>query len=534
MVPLLREMFPEQLSYGLSWFTGSILLALMALPTIISVSEDAIHAVPVSYREASLAMGASKWETTIKVVVPAAVSGISSAAIMGVGRAIGETMAVMMVTGNSAIFPDPLWNIFSMISTITGILASEMPEVVVGSLHYSSLFFLAFVLLIMVLAVNVLARVVTKRTQRKFGTVEPSSRLMDRLADRIVPLTEKVDSTMAMRFLRKHSSRIRVAIVVGLAFVFVLMMASLFTDGTKAIAGSVMMVAGFWLLLNEMKGYDRNNMQKVAHGVLYLAMATVLLILAVILGHIIINGLPAISWEFLTEPVKDGGREGGIFPAIVGTLELMAGTILLALPLGILTGVYLAEYAKDTKFTRAVREAIDLLNGTPSIVFGLFGFAALVMAAGFGYSMIAGWITLSLMILPVIIRTTEEAVRAVPKELREASRAMGATKWQTTVKVVIPAAIGGIMTGSVLAVGRAAGETAPIMFTATVAYSTSLADSIFEPVMALPYHLYYLATEVPRAESMQYGTACVLLLIVLSMFVLASFIRYRSNKKIRW
>ena len=534
LVPLLRELFPDNLAYGLSWFTGSILLALMALPTIISVSEDAIHAVPVSYREASSAMGASKWETTVKVIVPAAVSGISSAVIMGIGRAIGETMAVMMVTGNTAIFPDPLWNIFSMISTVTGTLASEMPEVVVGSLHYSALFFLAFVLLMMVLVVNVMARVVTRRTQKKFGTVAVSRGFIDKVADRIVPLTEAVDRTSFMKTVRRYSAQIRTGFIIALAFVFVLMMASLFTDDVKAIIASALMVAGFWMLFHEIKGFDRNSVQKIAHATLAVAMGFVVLILVVILGYIIAKGLPAISWDFLTEPVMNGGRDGGISSAIIGTLELMAGTILLALPLGVMTGVYLAEYSKDTRFTRIVREAIDLLNGTPSIVFGLFGFAVLVMAAGFGYSLIAGWITLSLMILPVVIRTTEEAIRTVPRELREASRAMGATKWQTTVKVVLPAAISGIMTGSVLAVGRAAGETAPIMFTAAVAYSTTLADSIFEPVMALPYHLYYLATEVPRAETMQYGTACVLLLIVLSMFALASFIRYRSNKKIRW
>jgi len=316
--------------------------------------------------------------------------------------------------------------------------------------------------------------------------------------------------------------------------VFILMMSSLFTTDLNAIVASAMMVLGFWMLFSEMKGYNRNSVEKVAHSVLAVFMGIVILILFVLLGYIIVNGISAISWDFLTQPVMNGGRDGGIFPAIIGTLELMAGTILLSLPLGIFTGVYLAEYAKDSAFTRAVREAIDLLNGTPSIVFGLFGFSALVLAAGFGYSMVAGWITLALMILPVIIRTTEEAVNSVPKELREASRGMGATKWQTTVKVVIPAAISGIMTGAVLAVGRAAGETAPIMFTAAVAYSTTLADSIFEPVMALPYHLYYLSTEVPGATEMQYGTACVLLLIVLSLFVLASFIRYRSSKKIRW
>lgn len=221
-------------------------------------------------------------------------------------------------------------------------------------------------------------------------------------------------------------------------------------------------------------------------------------------------------------------------PAIVGTLELVLGTAAIALPLGIFTGVYLSEYAKDTRATRTLREAIDILNGTPSIVFGLFGLSFFVIYLGFGYSIIAGWFALAFMILPVIIRTTEEAVRTVPKELREASRALGATKWRTTVKVVLPAAISGITTGSILAIGRAAGETAPIMFTAVVAFQPHLATTIFEPVMALPYHLYYLAAEVPGATDVQFGCATVLLLIVLVMFGTASLIRNHYNKKVKW
>ena len=280
---------------------------------------------------------------------------------------------------------------------------------------------------------------------------------------------------------------------------------------------------------------DTSLKQEIAHGGLTVIMGVVILILVFIIGYILVNGLSAIDWEFLTGVPTNGGRDGGIGPAIVGTLELMAGTALIALPLGIFTGVYLAEYAKDTKLTKLIREAIDLLNGTPSIVFGLFGLAFFVRVLDFGVSMVAGWFVLAFMIMPVIIRTTEEALTAVPHDLREASMAMGASKWRTIVRVVLPAAMGGVMTGTILSLGRAAGETAPIMFVAAVSSSTApYADSIFDSVMALPFHLYYLATHVVGSDAMQYGTATVLLVIVLGMFAIATLIRNHYNKKVKW
>lgn len=536
LVPFLRETFPDQLLYGSSWLAGSILLGIMALPTIISVSEDAIHSVPQSYREASLAMGASRWETTIKVIVPAAISGISSAAILGIGRAIGETMAVMMVTGNTPIFPDPIWNIFSLLTTITGTLASEMPEIVVGSTHYSALFLLALVLMAMVFVINLMARAIINRTKRRLGEMpESKGGLMDRLSEPFTRVYGTLCDSAVGRFLSAKRSVIVKSCVLTLAFVLVWMMSSLFIGDVYSLAAAAAIVVLFAGVKKVFSIVDSKVTQRVAHGGLAIVMGFVLFLLVVILGHIFVNGLSVISWDFLTGGIESQGREGGIYPAIIGTLQLIAGTVAIALPLGIISGVYLAEYSKDNTFTRIIREAIDILNGTPSIVFGLFGFAALVTAAGFGYSLIAGWITLSIMILPVIIRTTEESIRAVPRELREASLAMGATKWQTTVKVVLPAAFGGVITGSILAMGRAAGETAPIMFTAAVGFSTAgTADSIFDPVMALPFHLYHLATEVAGATDMQYGTACVLLMIVLSMFLFASVLRAYYNKKIKW
>ena len=512
LLPLLQDMFPDQLVYTQSWLAASILLGIMALPTVISVAEDAIHSVPQSYREASLAMGATRWETTIKVVVPAAISGITAAIILGIGRAIGETMAVMMVAGNAAVIPDPIWNIFSLISTITGILALEIPEAATGDLHYSALFLLAVILMVLVLVINLASRVIIKRMRRKLGVEPPREPLF-------IKRTKPMEMSALDNWITEYKSLIVQAFVYICIFVFVWMMATLFVNDVLALVYAAIVTVVVFALRNIFDKFNTSVKQQFAHGAMTAIMVIVVAILIVILGYILLNS----------------GREGGIAPAIVGTIELIIGTAAISLPLGIFTGVYLSEYARDTKFTRLIREAIDLLNGTPSIVFGLFGLAFFVRTLDFGVSMVAGWFVLAFMIMPVIIRTTEEALTAVPHDLREASMAMGASKWRTTVRVVLPAAMGGVMTGTILALGRAAGETAPIMFVAAVSSATNpYASSIFDSVMALPYHLYYLATHVVGSTDMQYGTATVLLVIVLGMFLAASIIRIHYNKKVKW
>lgn len=528
-VPVIKAIFPDQQLFSNSWLAASFILGIMALPTVISVSEDAIHAVPQSYREASQAMGATKWESIMKVVVPAAVSGISAAIILGVGRAIGETMAVLMLSGNAAQIPDPLWNIFSLVSTLTGTIALQLPESVSGSVTQSALFEMGVILMIMVLIINLCSRSVVKRAKRKIGEGDNKPSLFTRLTGREHILPENVrDVTYT------HRSRFVTGTLFVLLFVGVWMFASLLTGTGMALIAAVVCCAVVALFAKALQGVDSTSKQKLSFGTLTVVMIAVMAILAIIIGYILYNGIPALSWDFLTQSPTNGGRSGGIYPAIVGTLELIAGTAVIAFPLGICTGIYLNEYARDTKYTRLIREAIDLLNGTPSIVFGMFGMVLFVTTLGFGYSLIAGWITLAFMILPVIIRTTEEALKAVPKDLREASRAMGATKWKTIYKVVLPAAMGGVVTGSILAIGRAAGETAPIMLTAAVVLAPNLATSIFDTVMALPLHLYYLAMEVPGSTTMQYGTATVLLIVVLIFFVAASLVRSHYNKKVKW
>jgi phosphate transport system permease protein len=263
----------------------------------------------------------------------------------------------------------------------------------------------------------------------------------------------------------------------------------------------------------------------------------IVFIIASIIIKILWNGLSVINWEFLTTMPKRGGSEGGILPAIVGTLLLALGTIIVALPLGMATAIYLSEYAKAGRFTRTVRLAIVTLAGVPSIVFGLFGLGLFVIFLRFGASIIAGCLTLACMILPIIIVSSEEALRAVPKSLREGSLALGATKWQTIYKNVLPYSISGMLTGSILGIGRAAGETAPILLTVAAFYLPKLPKSIFDQVMALPYHLYVLATQHPDIEKvrpLQYGTALVLLVLVLGVNLVAIILRIHIRKKYRW
>ena len=259
--------------------------------------------------------------------------------------------------------------------------------------------------------------------------------------------------------------------------------------------------------------------------------------IAYIIADIVWKGLPALTWDFVTGPPRESGAAGGIFPVIVGTCYLMAGTIAVALPLGMASAIYLSEYARQGRFTRAVRLAIITLAGVPSIVFGLFGLGLFVLFLGFGASILAGSLTLACMVLPTIIVASEEALRAVPPYLREGSLALGAGKWQTIQKNVLPYAIPGMVTGSVLSIGRAAGETAPILLTAAAFYLPRLPSSVFDQCMALPYHLYVLATQHPDAvkvRPMQYGTALVLVALVLGVNLGAILLRLHFRRKYKW
>ena len=275
--------------------------------------------------------------------------------------------------------------------------------------------------------------------------------------------------------------------------------------------------------------------QRIAFIVLGLCTAIVLIPVFLIMFILIERGLMAINWEFLTKMPRMGMRAGGIFPAIVGTIYLVTGTVMIALPLGLLAAIYLVEYAKGNWLTRMIEVAIVNLAGVPSVVYGLFGLGLFVIFLNLGASILAGSLTLSIMILPVIITASREALSTVPKSFREASLALGVSKWQTIWHVVLPNAIAGILTGTILGVSRAAGETAPILFTVAAFYLPKLPRSVFDQCMALPYHLYVLSTQVPNVNpKIQYGTALVLVSLVFIMNLVAIIIRAQFRRKKQW
>ena len=276
--------------------------------------------------------------------------------------------------------------------------------------------------------------------------------------------------------------------------------------------------------------------QKFAFGFFTLLSYLVVAILFVILGFILIKGGSVISWDFLTKAPEEGMTKGGIFPAIVGTFYLILGSSLIRFPIGIMSGIYMNEYATNGKLVRFIRVMTNNLSGVPSVVFGLFGMSLFVNTLGWGDSIIAGSFTLALMSLPLIIRTTEEALKSIDDSFRHGSLALGATKLQTIRRVVLPMAFPNIITGLILSVGRVSGETAPILFTVAAYFLPQLPGSIFDQCMALPYHLYVISTsgtDIEASRGMAYGTALVLIAIVLVVNLLANLLRNYFAKKVK-
>lgn len=278
----------------------------------------------------------------------------------------------------------------------------------------------------------------------------------------------------------------------------------------------------------------RRMMEKFAFAVIAFLSILVIAILFIILGFILSKGAHVVNWKFITSMPEDGMTKGGIYPAIVGTLCLIAGSMLFAIPIGIMSGIYINEYNRAGFFKKFIKLMTNNLAGVPSIVFGLFGMALFVNTMKFGDSLIAGSLTLGLMALPVIIRTTEESLKSIDDSFRHASYALGATKWTTVSKVVLPIAMPNILTGVILSIGRVSGETAPILFTVAAYFLPRLPSSIHDQVMALPYHLYVISTSgtnLKESREMAYGTAVVLILIVLILNLMASALRKYLGKK---
>ncbi len=279
----------------------------------------------------------------------------------------------------------------------------------------------------------------------------------------------------------------------------------------------------------------RHLIQRLGFSLLTFVVIITITPIVLIVAYIALKGLPAISWEYLTGFPHDGMRAGGILPAIVGTFYLTFGTAIFSVPLGVGAAVFLSEYATENRLTRLIRIAIINLAGIPSVVYGLFGLGLFVLFLNFGTSILAGSMTLAIMTLPVIISTTEEALRAVPQSFRVVSISLGGTRWQTIRRIVIPQALPGIITGVILGLERAAGETAPILFTVAAFFLPRLPHSPFDATMALPYHLFVISTQVPGMPvRLQFGTALVLLVFVLGMNTIATLIRSRARSRRQW
>jgi phosphate transport system permease protein len=280
---------------------------------------------------------------------------------------------------------------------------------------------------------------------------------------------------------------------------------------------------------------SRQTTQRVAFAVITMAAVSVLVPIILIVGTVVMQGAPAVSWRFLTAFPEDGMKAGGILPAVVGTVLLTIGTAITSVPIGVGAAIYLSEYARESWLTRSIRIAIINLAGIPSVVYGLFGLGLFVLFLNFGASIVAGSLTLGIMTLPIIISTAEESLRSVPQSFRVVSASLGATRWQTIRRVVLPQGLPGIMTGVILGLERAAGETAPILFTVAAFFLPRLPQSIFDKTMALPYHLFVISTQVPGMPlQIQYGTALVLLVFVLSMNLAATLIRSHFRRRRQW
>lgn len=453
--------FIAQLTGGLGFgaLTAWFVLAIMIVPTITTLTIDALNSIPMGIREASYAMGATKWQTIYKVVLPAAKLGIVDAIVLGMGRAIGETMAVLMVVGNAPVIPD---SISSPISTLTSQIALDMSYS--SGLHRSALFGMGVVLFIISAALVGIVRLISKNKRGQ-------------------AMSDSVDTTVDTTSSRERIKRA-------------------LSHGKKG-------------RINK----DLSN--KIMLGVFRAAAYITTLVLVAIIAYVVVNGLPHISLDFIFGWPQGVNAEGGIWPTIVSTVYVTALAMLICTPIAVLAAVYLAEYAKQGKVVELIRYAADALASVPSIVMGLFGYALFVEAMGLGLSMISAALALALLMLPIVMRTTEEAIRAVPRYIRWGAYGLGATKWQVVSKIVLPSAFGRIATGIVLAIGRAIGETAVVLY--TMGQAINLPISPLDSGRPMTVHLYLLANDGINMNA-AYGTALLLMVIILAFNLFARFL----------
>lgn len=493
---------------GFGALTVWLVLAIMIVPTITTLTMDALRSIPMGIREASFAMGATRWQTIYKVVLPAAKMGIVNAVVLGMGRAIGETMAVLMVVGNAPVIPG---GIASPLSTITSQIALDMGYS--SGLHRSALFGMGVVLFIISASLVGIVRAVSSARESGRGH---SRRRRAKAADRaVVAGGVNFDHAEAPA---EHAPA-----------------QTLTADDVTPVTGAVTEAregsrARIKRLLAEgaKGGGNKNRTNDLMLGVFRAAGIVTAAVLVVIIAFVAVNGLPVMSLDFIFGWPEGVNAEGGIFPTIVSTLYVTALAMLICTPIAVLAAVYLAEYAKQGRLVTYIRYAADTLSSVPSIVMGLFGYAMFVEAMGFGLSMLSAALALALMMMPIVMRTTEEAIRAVPRYIRWGAYGLGATKWQVVSKIVLPSAFPRIATGIVLAIGRAVGETAVVLYTMGQAINLPLTP--LDSGRPMTIHLYQLANEGINMQA-AYGTALLLMLMILAFNLFARYISRRSASK---
>lgn len=496
--PYIRQLFPEADYFNV--LQGVVVMTFMVLPIIVSISDDTLKAVPNHLREASLAMGATKWETSLKVVIPAASSGISASILLGIARAIGETMVVALAVGSiSSLHFNPLQEAMPLTAYIAQTATGDIPP---GSAGADAGYAVGMVLFVLVFIINLIAgQIVIQIKKGGMAKKEPSKLrkfVMAKIRPNYSP-PEESGSLEEKTVIRK-------------------------IDRSKKLIKEKNQ--DLRLKFRHIKGYT-------GVGITASSLVIAFIFLVFLLIRTFKDGYGVINIDFLT--AEPGWRisELSIMPAIAGSVFLMLLTLVFAVPIGVATAIFFNEIARDTFYTRFIRRMIQNLAGVPSIVFGLVGLAIFVRMFDFQRSLLAGSLTLGLMILPIIVVSSEEALKSVPMSFREAARGMGATRWQTVKDHVLPNAIPGIITGSILAMSRAIGETAPILFIGAT-FAKVAPSGIMDDFVALPLTIFYWARVGGDYTEFAQGTILVLLVILLSMNAIAIFIRYRSQKRRDW
>lgn len=487
--PLIRDWF------GADYFNAAsaiLVVSVMILPIIMSISDDAMNSVPRHLREASRAMGATEWETATRIVLPSARSGITASVLLGVARAIGETMAVVLAAGSlPSTHLNPLRETQTMTAFIAQMAGGEIPQ---GELGYQAGFAVGLTLFIITYAINLTALYVVKQRVR-------SSHSKIRLTGPVAPLRSRLGP-----------------VVSGIGNL---------VDRLRTLTGP--RGADYAALYRSRKRRERFGRRALMACLVY-----ALLFLLVLLLEVANRGLTHIDGDFLTAFPSGRPHRAGIGPVIMGSVYLMGLTLLFVLPAGVGAAVYLVEFAPDRWYTRRLRDVIQNLAGVPSIIFGLVGLIIFAELLGMGASLMTGALTLAFMTLPMVVVTTEEALKTVPVGFREASWALGATRWQTVRHHVLPNAIPGIVTGAILSLSRAIGETAPILFVVSVFGKTAPGGPL-DGFMALPMQIFYWTTQPQQSfQDLAAATIVILLGILLLMNTVAVFIRMRAEARRNW